>query len=296
MTNFERFRVVRIAAWAGLLFVLWAWLWTMQRARGDVFGNYALQPGDGRTVSEADLRRPGVDGLTIRFRPQWIGGPQKWDWSFVDASVARCRRTDDDYTLLLMGGATNPLAESNLRYYEAAAAAIGARYGDDARCVGVHVTGGSPAGVSEELHWRGRLSRGVIDANKRLISAWARACPKQTILLATGGSDTAAMLELNAHGLEVCGESRWLVKHNRMKASTQPGAQHNRLVVECGKRGAQVGWEMVGSATKERDRFGGTLAQAYAIMDRLESEAGKPRRQSYRAIYPPDLHLLGGLK
>ena len=294
MTNFERFRVVRIAAWAGLLFVLWAWLWTMQRARGDVFGNYALQPGDGRTVSEADLRRPGVDGLTIRFRPQWIGGPTRWDLSFVEASVRRCHKTGDDYTLLLMGG--GPINETNLRYYEAAAFVLGATYGEDPHCVGVHVTGGSPSGVSEELHWKAPVSRNVIDANKRLISAWAQSCPKQTILLATGGSDTAAMLELNAHGLAVCGESRWLVKHNRMKAGTATGAQHNRLIVECGKRGAQVGWEMVGSATKERDRFGGTLAQAYTIMDRLESEAGKQRRQSYRAIYPPDLHLLGGLK
>lgn len=294
MTNFERFRLVRFAAWLTAMFVLVALLWTAQHARGDCFGAFALQPGDGRTLSEADLRRPGVDGLTIRFRPQWIGTPGKWNWSFVEASVRRCHRTGDDYTLLLMGG--GPINETNLRYYEAAAFVLGATYGEDPHCVGVHVTGGSPSGVSEELHWKAPVPRNVLDANKRLISAWAKACPKQTIILATGGNDTRAMLELNAHGLKVCGAGRWLVKHNRMKAGTTMSAQHNQLIVECGQRGALVGWEMVGSATKEQARFGGTLQQAFNVMHTFEAQAGKVRGASYRAIYPPDLHLLGGVK
>lgn len=260
-----------------------------------VYGSFALQPGDGRTISEAQLKLPGVDGLTIRIRPEWISKNGKWDWTFPDASVARCHKTNDAYTLLLMGGAKDPLKESNLAFYESAAAAMGQRYASDPLCVGVHCTGSSPSGHSEELFWGRPMPSDAKAATRRMIDAWTAAFPQQVKLLAGSANDPAAMQELIRYGVQKAG-GRFLYKSNAMKASTDLGWQGNQLVVWAAKNGAMPGWEFVGSWTHERQRFGGPFQKAFDNMDVLTDQAGLMRRQSYRAVYGPDLNLLGGVK
>ncbi len=263
---------------------------------GNALGDFALQPGSddvlpansSRRISEAQLRYAGIDGVTIRARPHWDYIP------FYKSCLDRCAKTGDKATLLLMGGITaNPWAESNLTAYEAAAAKMGAAFANHPNVVGIHVTGCSPSGVSEELHWKPGDNRAYIAANKRLMDAWAKAFPKQTVLLAIGGGDPAGMNEIVDYGLSKY-KGRLLVKNNSMKAGTTLTASHNRIVVEAGKRGAMIGWEAVGSTLESR--FGGTLQQAFNNVYVLESQAGKPRGASYRAWYPPDIHMVGSIK
>jgi hypothetical protein len=259
---------------------------------GNALGDFALQPGSddvlpansSRRISEAQLRYAGIDGVTIRARPHWDYIP------FYKSCLDRCVKTGDKATLLLMGGVTaTPWAESNLTAYEAAAAKMGVAFSQHPNVVGIHVTGCSPSGVSEELHWKPGDNRAYIAANKRLIDAWAKAFPKQTILLAIGGGDPAGMTEIINYGVPKYG-SRLLIKHNSMKASTTLTAAHNVLVVNAGKKGASIGWEMVGS-TKEA-RFGGTYDQMYSNVNTLTTQAGKAIGQRYLAHYPPDLEKL----
>jgi hypothetical protein len=253
---------------------------------------FVLQPGNDQAlipygqkgstrVPEADIRK--VDGVTIRFRKDWIGTPGKWKWGFVDECVKVARQADRRYTLLLMSGEENPLSEGNLKFYEAAAKALGTRYGGDWHCFGVHVTGASPEGVSEELHWK-PLTPAAEKANERMINAWGNAFPDKKLLLAIGNKDDSGMKRLIRYAL-----ARFkglVVKHNSMKANTKLSANHNQLVIWAGTIGAGVGYEMVGS-TKEA-RFGGTLNDAF---DKI-AEAQRGRVVDYVAVYPPDVRYV----
>jgi hypothetical protein len=269
-------------------------------AKFSIFNNFALQKGsngDGSSppvgnnlVSESDLRMNGVDGLTIRARTHW-------DYlTFYQQSLDRCVRTGDPATLLMMGGITaTPWDESNIQRYTTIANQMGQRFNNHPNVVGTHICGASNPGTSEELHWSKPMPRQAIEANKQLIDIWAKAFPNPNIKLlhAVSGKDPAAMREIIAYGRSRY-PTRYLVKHNSAKASTLLSADHNILVAEAGKSGTHIGFEMVGSTGESR--FGGTLQQAFDKMDAVCSQAGKPRRQYYRAIYPPDLSKLSGIK
>jgi hypothetical protein len=255
---------------------------------------FALQPGantaggtdiprGGRLISVSELNLPGVDGLTLRHRRQWPD-------SFIDECRARVYQAGDFWTLLVMGSDTpQPWTDASLRGWEATISRLSFKYAADPRLVAVHVTGCTPyRGASEELHWDRPVSARVEAANKWLISKWAAAFPRQTIILAISGKDPACMERLIAYGLTVA-PGRFLTKHNAMKASTSLSAPHNQIVVRAGRRGSMVGFEMVG-ATRE-SRFGGTFAQAMANAYTVATQAGQPL--SYAAIYPDDLDKLG---
>lgn len=264
------------------------------------FGYFALQPGSedvrpansGRRISEADLRRPLVAGLTIRFRPQWISVNGRWDFSFVDSCVQRCERTGDAFTLLLMGGGSNPTSESNISFYEQAAKQLAERYERHPLCAGTHITGCSNPGTSEELHWDRPMPAAAIAANKRLIDAWCNSFDKHVCLLAVSGKDAAAMRQLIDYA-QAKHPGRVLIKHNSLKQSTSLSAAHNQLIVYAGKKGMPVGFEMVGPAG-DAQRFGpgGIMAGVNKGKELLRG-AGLDPEKAYYAIYPPDL---GGLR
>jgi hypothetical protein len=258
---------------------------------------FALQPGantaggtdiprGGRLISVSELNLPGVDGLTLRHRRQWPD-------SFIDECRARVYQAGDFWTLLVMGGDTpQPWTDASLRGWETTINRLSHKYAGDPRLVAVHVTGCTPyRGASEELHWDRPVSARVEAANKWLISKWAAAFPRQTIILAISGKDPACMERLIAYGLTVA-PGRFLVKANSLKANTELNAAHNRLVVHAGNRGAHVGWEMVGSTLEPR--FGGTLQQAIDKARILAQRASQP--VSCLAVYPSDLSKIGAIK
>jgi hypothetical protein len=245
-------------------------------------GDFALQPGDCQRIINANqLSLPGVDGLTIRF-------PPSCNEKYVADSVARAHKANKPYTLLLMSNdSSQPATENNVRRVENIIYTLGRRYSTDPLCWGVHGTITPYQGASEELHWK-PMPPAAIEANKRIIFAWSRAFPNQVKLLAIAGGDRAAMEKLIDYAIATS-PGKALVKNNALKASTSISATHNQLLVYAAKRGAMIGFEMVGS-TRE-SRFGGTWQQAMAKRAEIERQAG--RKVSYLAVYPQDL---GGLK
>lgn len=271
-----------------------------------VYGDFILQPlynsdsdrtppRGGRLVDENELRLPGVDGLTIRIIPGDLSKNGKWNPTFVDQCVARCRKTGDRYTLLLAGGQKDPLSESSLKFYEAAAAYLGARYGNEPLLAGVHVTGASPQGHSEEQFWGRPMPAAAKAANKRMIDAWTKAFPDHVKLYAGSANDPAAMQELIRYGVAKT-VGKFLYKNNAMSAKIPLDWQGNQLVVYAGKNGGQIGWEMVGSWQLERTRFGGSYGTMMSKVNELTKQAGKQRGQRYLAHYPPDINQLKSIQ
>jgi hypothetical protein len=263
--------------------------------KAEPFGYFVLQPGDTpkRAITEAQLRLPNVVGLTIRVRRSWIWKNGQYDFSFIQQCVDRCHKTGDGYTILVMGGETaQPWSEANLKFYLDAAQVLGWRFDSDPLCAGVHITGCSPMGVSEELHWPRPMSNAVIAANKKLIDAWTKAFPTSHKLLAISGKDPAACQQLIDYGTAK-GEGLFLVKHNSLKSNTNLAAAHNQLVAKASKRGARPGFEMVGPAV-DVQRFGpGGIMAGIGKGRRLLQDAGyTDLNKTYYAVYSTDLARL----
>lgn len=239
--------------------------------------NFALAPGDGRTLSLAQLRLPGVDGETIRFT-------RSTPMAFLDARVADCHVAGKPYTLLCKSGdAPRPWEDANVHAWELTAAKLGARYAVDDLCIGVHWTGCTSA--SEEPHWT--ITEAIFAAEKRLGTAWARAFPRQVIIKAIAGDDPSGMRRIIDLGLIVA-PHRILIKQNAWSAKMRIDAPQNELLVYAGQHGASIGFEPLCSSGESR--FGGTWAQATA----KGSEVAKRGRVGigYQAVYPPDLGRL----
>ncbi len=218
-----------------------------------------------------------------------------WDWSFVDECVALCHKVNKPYKLLPMSGdGTLPWSSPNLAYWRDFYAALGKRYAADPLCVGVHVSGGTRAGTSEELHpdpkWGPENNKNIVAAYKTFITAAATAFPNCSIWLAGSvqGQAKNYIEELITFGLQKA-PGRFGYKNNALKYSPSTlNSPHNLIVVKAAKQGALMGFEMVGSSLE--DRFGSTdvmdgVRQGYA----LASQVPYPKNDLYIDIYPPDL-------
>lgn len=269
--------------------------WAAARAAAGVDAPlfFALQPGDSKSrfITEAQLHLPSVSGVTIRVRPEWLSVNGKWDFSYIDQCRQRCQNTGDRYKLLLMGGGSDPLSEASLKFYEAAAAALGARYDGDPLLYAPHISGTSPVGVSEELHWERPMPAKAIAATMRIANAWMNAFPRHKAELAISPKDSAAMDQIiNYVNSKYPG--RLIVKNNSLKATTSLTAPQSKTLIFAGQAGCGIAWEAVGS-TRE-SRFGGTLQQAYDKAKAIAKSAGKPI--SVIDWYVPDLSKVGALR
>jgi hypothetical protein len=296
MTNIQRYRLLRIAMVATL-----AAITLIVASIANAQGDFALQPGShnvknlappraGRLVTVAQLNLPGIEGMTVRGR-RWDKSEKPWPLiPFIDSCQATVKKAGDRWTLLICSGDQADFTKgSNVAVWERLIAQLGERYGDDPFLWGVHLTGASPFGVSEERHHK--ITPAIEAADKRLIVAWAKAFRDKKLLLAIGNKDDAGMKRLVKFAVDIA-PGRVVVKHNSMKANTSISANHNQLVIWAAKNGAEIGFEMVGS-TKE-SRFGGTYPQMMAKVAQVEKLAG--RKVSYLATYVPDLAKVGGLK
>lgn len=235
-------------------------------------------PTGNRLITDAELRLPGIEGLTIRYR-------RHWNLSFIEECVNRCRRLNKFYTLLVVGGEVkDPTTTSHLSALEKLIANLGAKYSKDDLCWGVHC-GLPPYDHSEELFWGRPMPVKAVNANRRMMSAWGAAFPTQAKLLAGSANDPNAMKSLIEHGVEDL-PGDFLYKFNSMSAKTAvTGWAGTDLIVHAAKAGALIGWESLDNSSASR--FGGTWAQAMAKSAELEKRAGK--KFSYRAHYKGDL-------
>lgn len=287
MTNFQRFRLLR---WALLL----CGATVLLTVAGIAFGQttFALQPaaqGDGdlsqprgsRLITLSQMNLPGIDGTTIRYRRQW-------GRSFIDDCVKTVGRASDKWTLLVCSGDVSyPTAESNIREWEAMIAELGQKYASDLSLWGVHITGCTPKGTSEELHWS-TITPAIEAANKRLIDAYAQNFPGKHLLIAMGNKDIPGMKRLIGYAVARA-PGRVIVKTNAMKPGANVNAAHIQLLIWSAKVGANIGFEP--NQPSNHPKFDGTWAQFVAKQKEIERLAGKPFL--YKAIYPGDLAKVG---
>lgn len=259
-------------------------------------GDNDINPPKGtRLITVAEMKL--VDGVTIRYR-------RHWPLSFIEENVARCRQQKKLYTLLVVGGdEADPTKEAHLQKIEALIKTLAAKYAADPLCWGVHVTGCSqqkkPAtktkpheGHSEELFWGRPMPAKVLDANIRLINAWANAFPRQQILLAGSANDPAAMQRLINQGI-LAAPQRFAYKINSLSPKTAvTGWAGTDLIVEAARLKANIAFEML--QPSNHSKFGGTWQQMLDKKAALEKRAG--RKAIYVAVYKPDLAKAGGLK
>jgi hypothetical protein len=260
---------------------------------------FALKPGEvTRNISETQLRMPVIAGLTIRFRPNDVmNADGTFKWAYLDSQVNLCRKTGDKFSILCMSG-----GGGSVDMYVKIHIATGQRYGNDPLCYGVHVTGRTPSGTSEELHWGSGLTASVEADNKRLIDACNQGFPGKMVLHALGTDANGGMERIVAHGAKVCGK-RYLVKHNRLKAY-EPGSNATawmnndfnvQLVNYVKKYGVSMGFEMVGGTVEDHPKYpgqprtgSGDIMDSVANARELARRAGFPPGELYLAIYQPD--------
>lgn len=260
-----------------------------------MLGVCALQPGSatgkkgdtdppvGSRLISLEQLKP-IDGLTIRYR-------RNWATSFIDGCIKTVKKAAKHYTLLAMSGDNRqPWTESNVAAYSNLARRLGGLYARDPDCLGVHVTGCTPQGVSEEPHWD-QVTPQIESAMRKLFAAWATNFPAQTLIMAISLKDPPAMRRLIDYALDVA-HGRLLVKHNALSAKMAVDAPQNELLVYAAKRGAQIGFEMLSGSNEER--FGGTWAEAMANKAAIERACGVGA--CYEAVYPGDLELAGNVK
>jgi hypothetical protein len=278
-------------------------------------GYFALQPGDpailraGSTRQVADrlLELPKVAGLTIRARWLWIHPAEgKFDFTFVDEQIERCRRINKPYKLLVMtgngsaptwiGGAWHrgapvPWSPELKQTYGELVAELGKRYAHDPLLVGVHITG--PTYPSAEMHpapgidaVQGFSNQSMAEAWKASIDAYAAAFPQTACLLSISVRRPANFYlgEVVSYGREKLGE-RFTAQHNALKAGTQPAAPHHRIIEQLHRSGVRVGFEMVCAAANNANRFGSA-----SVMDGIK--IGEAAGGTYFDVYPPDLSHL----
>ncbi len=252
----------------------------------------ALQPGShdqdkldppkrGRLITLAQLRMGGIEGMTVRGR-RWDKAENPWPlFDFFDSCQATVQKAGDKWTLLVCSGdLPNFTSEANLVAWEKLIAELGRRYASDPSLWGVHLTGCSPFGVSEERHHK--ITPAIEAADKRLMRAWAKAFPAQKLLFAIGNKDDIGMKGLLYYLKEIA-PGRGIAKHNAMKSGTSLDANHNKLIVWAGQNGLEIGFEMVG-ADSNWPKVKRNIAE-------IEKRAGK--KISYLAPYPPDLAKAG---
>lgn len=248
---------------------------------------FALQPPDteNRIVSIAQLRLQGVGGLTIRIH-------RNTSDKFTADSIARVKAAGDKYTLLVMSEEKTP-TEASVKTLEALIAKLGAKYGNDPDCWGVHGTVTPPKrsdeahGHSEELYCGTPMPAAYENANKRAIVAWAKAFPKSHIILAVTPQDQPAQKRLIDY-LVAWAPDRSVVKVNTLSAKSEPTAAHFGLQKYAVSKGADVGFEMLQPSVSPK--FGGTWKQAMDKKAAIETVVG--REAIYCAPYPPDLGKL----
>ncbi len=159
-------------------------------------------------------------------------------------------------------------------------ATIGHHYADDPSLWGVHLTGISPYGVSEERHHK--ITPDIQRADEGLMEAWAEAFPRQKLLHAIGTKDIPGQKRLIEFLIDLA-PGRAVVKSNAMKSDTQLSAPHNQLIIWAAKQGAEIGFEMA--------RADGNWRRVRQNIAWIEKQAGK--KISYLAPYPSDLRKMG---
>lgn len=300
MSNFQRHPTLRIAiALCGVAIVAIC----ASISYGQTL-NFALKPGDGRDVSDTDLKRPTVAGLTIRV-PWSVLNPRPGIYNFteIDQNLAQAQRCGNKPVKLIVqtgrGGASPswfgglshqgaplPWSLEMLTAYDTLMQELGRKY--RYRFYAVHITG--PTYPSAEMHPAPSLERVRGYSDAKMVDAWSTAA--QSVANAFPGSAVALSISVQQpagryvdaaiNKIRTNVGSRLILQHNALKANTNVTAPHHRLLLKYRTLGVRIGFEMACSATNEPSRFGSRDVMQGVKLGR---EAGA----EFIDVYPPDL-------
>lgn len=303
MTNLQRFRLLRIAlvVCGAAILLICASISYGQTA------NYALKPGDGRDVSDTDLKRPTVAGLTIRV-PWSVLNPRPGIYNFteIDQNLAQAQRCGNKPVKLIVqtgrGGASPswfgglsyqgaplPWSLEMLTAYDTLMQELGRKY--RYRFYTVHITG--PTYPSAEMHPAPGIDRVRGYSDAKMVDAWttaaqsvANAFPGSAVALSISVQQPAGRyVDATINKIRTHVGSRLIIQHNALKANTNVTAAHHRLLLKYRALGVRIGFEMACSATNEPTRFGSRDVMQGVKLGR---EAGA----EWCDIYPPDIKNL----
>jgi hypothetical protein len=264
-------------------------------------GYFVMQEVGSQNVKDDKLASPVFSGIVIRQRWSAMNPSLNvYNWTFLDQQVSRAKRLGKRYILAIYTGNNAPLwlgvplyktaplpwDEAMLNAHGRMVAALGQRYGGDLSLAGVELSGPTrgPSG-SLEMHLADGLVRYPGYSPERVALAWIRcidqygAAFRNCALISDGGvapggrdtSITQTAFDYLAKNYPIQAN----FSHCALKANTPESAVHHTIVVNMGRRGHAVGFEMIGPSVAGVDgqngpvsRFGGTFDQAVAIANR----------------------------
>jgi hypothetical protein len=299
-THFNGHRILRL--WSAALFVSLSCMTSNGIAQRAPFGFFVLQGIDKDNVRNSVLRDPSVAGLSIRVSWASLDNGSGYQWQWLDSQVQRCRALGKPYMLRMMAGKDSPTwiegpwhqgaplpwsskAQSAL---SRAIVELGDRYANDPLLVGVHVS--STANYSSaEMHMAPGLTTYAEYSDSKMIDAWTKAIDSYNAAFPSCAVILNATLEPNHRGaitypvIAHCQQRlglRATFQHNSLKASTPMDARHHKMILDLGKNGWRIGFQMTSGSSQ--DRFGGTFEEAL----------GNAPGASYFEIYQEDAELL----
>ncbi len=268
-------------------------------------GYFVIQRVGGQNVSDAKLSSPKWDGILIRERWAAIEPAEaSYDWTFIDEQVARAKKYKKKYMLGINTGnnapgwlgvplyqeAPYPWDPTMLSAHARMVKKLGERYSNDPGLVGVCISGPTrgPSG-SLEMQLAVGLTRQEGYSEERIIAAWkgcidqyAEAFPDCALISKGGvapGGGRATISQAVFDYLFTRYPDRANVSHCALKAGTREHALHHKVVVEMGRRGCRVGFEMVGPSAGGKNgqkgslpRFGGPFQDALLIAERANAQ------------------------
>lgn len=255
-------------------------------------GGQGTPPSKSRLASVNTLQKYKLD-LTIRFRPEW-------GMTFVDRCIETCHKAGVKYSLLPQSGEVEkPWLASNIAKYTKLAETLDRRYGDDPSLFGIHITGCTPYGVSEELHWRDKannkynqITPTIEAALIRLFNAYNLVFQEKTLLIwAIAPAAQSAMRRLIDYVYEHRHIDQMIWKHNSLKAGTNLVAPQMKLLEYAAQElGFFYGFEPACSVVDYPERYEGTYKDMVNnVLVPFAHQTGK--RPAYLAVYPPDIAL-----
>lgn len=261
-------------------------------------GYFVMQQVGAQNVTNRKLASPKWNGLVIRDRWSAIQPTASTtDWTFIDQQIARAKKLGKKYILAIYTGnnapswldtkwyntAPIPWDPAMLREHGRMVEMLGKRYADDPDLAGVELSGPTrgPSG-SLEMHLAAGLEQQpgysvqkMIASSKRCIDQYGAAFPACALISDGGvapGRGNASITQAVFDYLCSKYPERANVSHCALKANTPPSALHHRLVVDMGRRGCRVGFEMIGPSVGGTNgengpvpRFGGPFRQALKL-------------------------------
>ena len=238
--------------------------------------HFVLQGVNKANVTAESLKKS--DGLSIRF--------SQGNWQFLDSQVARSKKAGKPFMIRMMDTGKNPPWDATaLKNHAEAVQVIGRKYANDTGLACVHISS-TATHESAEMHTDPAVLQRKDYTVEKHIAAWTHAVNAYAAAFPNTPIVLNASIEPDSKGavtypvVAYCKGLGWRAtfQHNSLKASTSLTAKHHQLIVDLGKQGWRIGFQMA-CPSSNRDRFGGTFEQA----------VNKATGASYLEIYQSDL-------